>query len=171
VNSDSQKKIVVLATGGTIAGKAAHASDNIGYTAAQLGVDDLLAAVPGLPGVLNGHQVLCEQVAQVDSKDMDFALWRLLAQRVQHYLAREEVSAVVITHGTDTLEETAFFLHALVARRIAEQQAGGFDLCHAAGHRVEPGRSIKSAGCHVLRNEPGCTRRCGGVCRQRPCGA
>ena len=118
MNSDSQKKIVVLGTGGTIAGKAANANDNIGYTAAQLGVDDLLASVPGLVGVLNGHQVLCEQVAQVDSKDMDFALWRRLAQRVQHYLAREEVSAVVITHGTDTLEETAFFLHVLLPAEL-----------------------------------------------------
>lgn len=118
MNSDSQKKIVVLGTGGTIAGKATDASDNIGYTAAQLGVDDLLASVPGLAGVLNGLQVHCEQVAQVDSKDMDFALWRLLAQRVQHYMACEEVSAVVITHGTDTLEETAFFLHVLLPAEL-----------------------------------------------------
>ena len=108
------KKIVVLGTGGTIVGTAAHAADNIGYSAAQVGVAELLADVPGMAGVLKGHALVAEQVAQVDSKDMSFAIWTALALRVQQHLAQHDVSGVVITHGTDTLEETAFFLHAVL---------------------------------------------------------
>jgi len=106
------QNIVILGTGGTIAGRAASASDNIGYTAAQVGIAELLAAIPGLTGA---GTVLTEQVAQVDSKDMSFAVWAKLAARVSHYLAQPEVRGIVITHGTDTLEETAFFLQALLA--------------------------------------------------------
>jgi len=108
------KKLVVLGTGGTIAGTASTAADNIGYTAAQLGVGQLLAAVPALNGLLRGHELHSEQVAQVDSKDMRFDIWLALAQRVAHHLAQGDVSGVVITHGTDTLEETAYFLHAFL---------------------------------------------------------
>lgn len=106
--------MVVLGTGGTIAGTAARASDNIGYRAAQVGVAELLAGVPGMTDVLAGHVLVCEQVAQIDSKDMSFAIWTTLARRVQQQLAQDDVSGVVITHGTDTLEETAFFLHAVL---------------------------------------------------------
>lgn len=105
-------KLVVLGTGGTIAGTAAQAEDNIGYTAAQVGVEQLLLAIPGLSKLLAGRTLLSEQVSQVDSKDMSFAVWRQLLARVSHYLAQSDVDAVVISHGTDTLEETAFFLHA-----------------------------------------------------------
>ncbi len=105
------KKIAVLATGGTIAGRAAAANDNVGYTAAQLGVRELLAAVPALAAV----PIAAEQVAQVDSKDMSLQIWRDLALRCAHWLAQDDVCGVVITHGTDTLEETAFFLHAVLA--------------------------------------------------------
>jgi L-asparaginase len=108
------KKLLVLGTGGTIAGTASNAGDNIGYTAAQVGVAQLLAAVPTLSGVLRGHDLHSEQVAQVDSKDMRFDIWLALAQRVAHHLAQADVGAVVITHGTDTLEETAYFLHAVL---------------------------------------------------------
>ena len=108
------ENIVVLGTGGTIAGTANSASDNIGYTAAQVGVAQLLADVPGMPAVLAGHRLMSEQVAQVDSKDMSFAVWQALAQRVRHHLSSDDVAAVVITHGTDTLEETAFFLQSVL---------------------------------------------------------
>jgi L-asparaginase len=102
--------VVVLGTGGTIAGTAASAADNVGYVAAQRGVDALV-------GVLGaGAQALeAEQVAQLDSKDIDFAVWQRLAARVAHHLARSEVAGIVITHGTDTLEETAYFLHRVLA--------------------------------------------------------
>jgi L-asparaginase len=102
----SGKKIVVLGTGGTLAGTSAVAFDNVGYTAAQIGVAQLLAAIPALRAL----PLECEQVAQVDSKDMSLAIWRKLARRCVHWLAREEVSGIVVTHGTDTLEETAYFL-------------------------------------------------------------
>lgn len=101
--------MVILATGGTIAGTAAHASQGVGYMAAQLGVAQLLAAVPDLGDVAGGG-LLTEQVAQLDSKDMDVDTWLHLARRCAHWLARDEIGAVVITHGTDTLEETAWFL-------------------------------------------------------------
>lgn len=110
--TDNFEKLVVLGTGGTIAGTALSASDNIGYTAAQVGVDQLLDAVPGLSRALAGRVLVTEQVAQIDSKDMSFSVWRELALRVSFHLAQPDVKGVVITHGTDTLEETAYFLHA-----------------------------------------------------------
>lgn len=108
------EKVIVLGTGGTIAGTAASSSDNIGYTAAQVGVAQLLEAVPGLSGVLAGRALVSEQVAQVDSKNMSFSVWQQLAGRVSHHLMQADVKGVVITHGTDTLEETAYFLHAVL---------------------------------------------------------
>ena len=103
--------VVILGTGGTIAGTAASPSDAIGYTAAQLGIERLIAAVPALASV----PIESEQVAQVNSKDMTHATWQALALRVAHHLAREEVAGVVVTHGTDTLEETGWFLQRVLA--------------------------------------------------------
>ena len=106
----SRRCIVILGTGGTIAGLSASASDNIGYTAAQVGVEQLVATIASLT---DAGPVLTEQVAQIDSKDMSFGVWAQLAARVDHYLAREDVGGIVITHGTDTIEETAFFLQSV----------------------------------------------------------
>ncbi len=97
---------VVLGTGGTIAGVAKSADEGGGYRAAQLGVEQLVEAVPALRAM----PLECEQVAQVDSKDMDFGTWQRLVRRVAHHLAREDVQGIVVTHGTDTLEETAYLL-------------------------------------------------------------
>ena len=105
------KKIAVLATGGTLAGKAATAGDNIGYTAAEIPIGEILAAIPAL----QRFALVAEQVAQVDSKDMTLAIWRDLASRCRHWLAQDDIGGIVITHGTDTLEETAFFLHSVLA--------------------------------------------------------
>jgi len=107
----ASSKVVVLGTGGTIAGTAASATDAVGYTAGQLGVAQLVAAVPALAA----QAIECEQVAQLDSKDMDHATWQRLAARAAFHLARPEVGGVVVTHGTDTLEETAYFLHRVLA--------------------------------------------------------
>jgi L-asparaginase len=104
------EKIVVIGTGGTIAGRSAQAGDNVGYQAGQVSVTDLLQAVPGLAGVLSGRELRVLQLAQVDSKDMEFALWHSLAMACAEHLADPEITAVIVTHGTDTLEETAFFL-------------------------------------------------------------
>jgi L-asparaginase len=82
----------------------------VGYVAGQVRVEDLLAGVPALVDV----PLEVEQVEQIDSKDMNFALWKRLLERLSHHLAREEVSGVVITHGTDTLEESAFFIQSVL---------------------------------------------------------
>ena len=110
---DGAGVIVVLGTGGTIAGTATRADDNVGYSAAQLGVDRLVAGLPAFAGVTYE----CEQVAQLDSKDMDFAAWRRLVLRAAHHLARDEVSGLVVTHGTDTVEETASICCSECSRR------------------------------------------------------
>lgn len=113
VNSSlsNPRRVVVLGTGGTISGRAANSGDNIGYTAGEVGVADLLGGIEAPAGVT----LAAEQVAQVDSKDMSFAIWRALALRCAHWLAQPDVAGVVITHGTDTLEETAFFLQSVLA--------------------------------------------------------
>lgn len=108
-----QRNIVVLGTGGTIAGTSSVAGANVGYTAGQIGVQQLLAAVPALEQAAGGALV-AEQVAQLDSKDMDFGVWARLAQRCAAHLADPAVAGIVITHGTDTLEETAWLLHQLL---------------------------------------------------------
>jgi L-asparaginase len=106
-----QRQIVILGTGGTIAGRAARADDAVGYRAGEVGIDELIAAVPPLAELpIDG-----EQLAQVDSKDMSFALWQRLARRVGALLERADVAGIVVTHGTDTLEETAYFLHRVLA--------------------------------------------------------
>jgi L-asparaginase len=111
----NRKKIVVLGTGGTIAGIAAGAHDSLVYTPAQRGVDELLQAIPGL--AQSDLELVSEQVVQIDSKDMDFTVWQRLLQRCAHWLERDDVQGLVLTHGTDTLEETAYFLQTVLAPR------------------------------------------------------
>jgi L-asparaginase len=103
--------VVILATGGTIAGTAAHATEALGYRAAQLSIGELLSGVPDLAV----RSFDTEQLAQIDSKDMDHAVWRALVARVQCHLARSDVAGIVVTHGTDTLEETAYLLQRVLA--------------------------------------------------------
>ncbi len=103
--------VVILATGGTIAGSAASRTDTTGYRAGAVGIDALVAGVPELAA----HRLEHESVAAIDSKDMDFGTWQHLAARVAGHLARPEVAGIVITHGTDTLEETAYLLHRVLA--------------------------------------------------------
>ncbi len=106
----TSQKIVILGTGGTIAGRADNATDNIGYTAAQVGIAQLLSAIPAIADM---GPLVSEQVAQIDSKNMSFAVWAQLAERVNYYLEQPDVQGIVITHGTDTLEETAYFLQSV----------------------------------------------------------
>jgi L-asparaginase len=107
------KKIVVLGTGGTIAGTADRPGDQWGYTAGQIGIAQLLEGLPAL--AQGGLDLVSEQLAQIDSKDMDGAVWQVLARRVAHWLAQPQVQGIVVTHGTDTLEESAWFLQSVLA--------------------------------------------------------
>jgi len=100
--------IKILATGGTIAGTAGASTQTVGYTSAVLAVDKLIAGVPEIKTIAN---VSGEQISQVGSENMTSEIWLKLAKRVNQLLASGEVDGIVITHGTDTLEETAYFLN------------------------------------------------------------
>jgi L-asparaginase len=102
----AKPRVVILATGGTIAGAQAQGQD-AGYTSGSFKVEDLVKAVPKLGELadLSG-----EQVVNIGSQDMTNAVWLNLAARVKAVLAQPDVAGVVITHGTDTMEETGYFL-------------------------------------------------------------
>ena len=106
-----KKNIYILATGGTIAGRAASETATTGYQAGAIGVAELLAAVPELKAFAN---VRGEQIAAIDSKDMTSAIWLQLAKRCEEILSQDDIDGIVITHGTDTMEETGYFLNLTV---------------------------------------------------------
>ncbi|MFC0168638.1 type II asparaginase [Pseudoduganella danionis] len=110
-SADKLAHVTILATGGTIAGSGATSTTTVGYTAATVGVDRLIQAVPELAKVA---QVKGEQVFQIASENMSNEHWLTLAKRVNTLLAQPDVDGIVITHGTDTLEETAYFLDLVV---------------------------------------------------------
>jgi L-asparaginase len=105
IEAPAPRQVRVLATGGTIAGKG-NASGT-GYRSGAVSVGDLIAALPGVDAIAT---VAGEQIANIPSGDMDEAVWRRLHGRVLAALADPDVAGVVITHGTDTLEETAYLL-------------------------------------------------------------
>ena len=103
------QKVVVLATGGTIAGVAEDVSKPNNYVSGQLGVNQLTQNL-----VTHGVALIQEQVCNIDSKDMQFSHWQALLERCHFWLNQNEVAGLIVTHGTDTLEETAFFLQAVL---------------------------------------------------------
>ena len=107
-----QKKanIVILATGGTIAG-AAGTGVQSGYTSGQVTIDAMVNAVPDILKIAN---VKGEQISNVGSQDMSFEIMLKLAKRIAELAVRDDVDGIVITHGTDTMEETAYFLNLVV---------------------------------------------------------
>jgi L-asparaginase len=107
----AKPKVVVLATGGTIAGAQAEGQD-AGYKSGSFQVEDLIKAVPRLADLAD---MSGEQIVNIGSQDMNNEVWLKLAQRVNQVLAQPDVAGVVITHGTDTMEETGYFL-SLVTR-------------------------------------------------------
>jgi L-asparaginase len=107
-------RIALLATGGTIAGVADDANDLVGYRAAQLGVADLLGRMPALDGLAT---LVPQDIAAIDSKDATPAFWQAVGQRVQAAVDDPDIDAVVLTHGTDTMEETAWYLNLTIQTR------------------------------------------------------
>jgi L-asparaginase len=99
--------IVILATGGTIAGAAATGTQS-GYTSGAVTIDAMLAAVPGIDKLAT---VKGEQISNVGSQDMSFDIMLRLAKRINELARKGDVDGFVITHGTDTMEETAYFLN------------------------------------------------------------
>ncbi len=109
-----KKNILVLGTGGTIAGAAASSTNTLSYQAGVISIEQILQEIPSLQDLAN---VRGRQVAQVDSSDMTHDIWLTLVREINVALAQADVDGVVVTHGTDTLEETAYFLNLTVHSR------------------------------------------------------
>lgn len=103
-------RVIILATGGTIAGAGASA-DRAGYTAGKIPIDDLIGTIPSVKKIAT---ITGEQVASVGSQDMTIEVWKKLAIRANEIFAKNEAEAIVVTHGTDTQEETAYFLDLVI---------------------------------------------------------
>jgi len=106
----SLPRVIILATGGTIAGQGASA-DRAGYTAGKIPIDDLIGTIPSVKKIAS---ITGEQIASVGSQDMTVEIWKKLAIRINEIFAKNEAEAVVVTHGTDTQEETAYFLDLVI---------------------------------------------------------
>ncbi len=102
--------VVILATGGTIAGAAATGTQS-GYKSGAVTIDAMLAAVPGISDLAT---VKGEQISNVGSQDMSFQILLTVAKRINELAKSSDVDGIVITHGTDTMEDSAFFLNLTV---------------------------------------------------------
>ena len=152
-------RIVILATGGTIAGAAATGTQ-AGYTSGAVTIDSMLAAVPGIKDLAN---VKGEQISNVGSQDMSFDIMLTLAKRINELLAKDDVAGIVVTHGTDTMEETAFFLNLVVKSdrpvvmvgsmrpSTAVSADGPLNLYNAVGVAVDP--DARGRGVLVVMND------------------
>jgi len=103
-------RVIILATGGTIAGVGAS-SDRAGYTAGKIPIDQLVGTIPTVKKIAD---ISGEQISSVGSQDMTIDIWKKLAIRINEIIAKKEADAIVVTHGTDTQEETAYFLDLVV---------------------------------------------------------
>jgi L-asparaginase len=150
-------RVVIVATGGTIAGAQPKEGDP-GYKSGSLSVESLIQAAPGVDKLarLEG-----EQVASIGSQDMNDAVWFKLARRVNELLAKPDVDGIVVTHGTDTLEETGFFLDLVVksdkpvvlvgSMRPATSADGPLNLYNAVAVAADP--AARGLGILVVVND------------------
>jgi L-asparaginase len=151
--------IVILATGGTIAGAAATGTQ-AGYTSGAVTIDAMIKAVPGITELAD---IKGEQISNVGSQDMSFDIMLTLAKRINRLLATPEVDGIVITHGTDTMEETAFFLNLVVKSdkpvvmvgsmrpSTAVSADGPLNLYNAVGVAIDP--NAQGRGVLVVMND------------------
>jgi L-asparaginase len=107
-------RVLVLATGGTIAGQASARAGNA-YDSGKVSGADLVAAIPGMDKLA---QISAEQISSIGSQDMNDKVWFDLAARIKTAIDNKEVDGIVITHGTDTMEETAFFLQSILDTEV-----------------------------------------------------
>lgn len=157
----AQKKptVVILATGGTIAGAAASGTQ-AAYTSGAVTIDAMIAAVPGIKDMAD---IKGEQISNVGSQDMSFEIMLKLAKRINELMSKPDVDGFVITHGTDTMEETAFFLNLVVKGdkpvvmvgsmrpSTAVSADGPLNLYNAVGVAVDP--NAKGRGVLVVMND------------------
>jgi L-asparaginase len=151
--------IVILATGGTIAGAAASGTQ-AAYTSGAVTIDAMIAAVPGIKDMAS---IKGEQISNVGSQDMSFEIMLKLAKRINELMNKGDVDGIVVTHGTDTMEETAFFLNLVVKGdkpvvmvgsmrpSTAVSADGPLNLYNAVGVAVDP--NAKSRGVLVVMND------------------
>ena len=107
---ERRKKVVVLATGGTIAGEG-RPGDTTSYTPGKVSISDIASKIRGLRDIADLQQI---QMANINSDDITSSLWIDLALTINKLSKDEDIDGFVITHGTDTMEETAYFLHLTV---------------------------------------------------------
>lgn len=101
------KNIVIVATGGTIAGsgKVGKATN---YQAGKININEIIDSIPMINEVANLNAI---QLFNVDSNEMDEEHWLILANKINELASCDDVDGIVVTHGTDTLDETAYFLN------------------------------------------------------------
>src|SRR6187397_3553746 len=114
VQAQQLPRVIILATGGTIAGAGASA-DRAGYTAGKIPIEDLIGAIPTVKKIAT---ITGEQISSVGSQDMTIEIWKKLAVRINEIIAKKEADGIVITHGTDTQEETSYFLDLVVPSQM-----------------------------------------------------
>lgn len=145
-------KILLLSTGGTIAGLAPNSGNSSIYTSAELSADSLLATLP-----LSDYDLKVKEIAQIDSVDMNFSIWSKLTRAIEE---AKDVDGIVITHGTDSMEESVFFLSVVLNPKVpivlvgamrpsnAIGSDGSKNLCNALSLATQA-----KAGVYVLNND------------------